>query len=137
MSEELDRRVAIEIMGEEEPPKQTVVFKHYGEAVVPQYRSENWISVRKYEHRYEPKWEPKAFSSSTEEALRAVDTYFAEWSANLRAEVPSIDPTPQLKMQYSPHHDKPYLATFSFWCGYGQTLAEAICRLLLALKESQ
>lgn len=132
---DLDRRIAIEIMGEEEPkalrPSQDEIDR--GMAVLSLHQislKRNWEAYCIYANGDIPEWHPMPFSSSLEEALRAVDKLLAELSEKTGRNL-------DLSMVYEPNTLEPFHTYCHFRHGYGNTLPEAICNLLLALKEKQ
>ncbi len=139
MSEELDRRIAVEVMGEPEPDKPELIEcrSEEGEVVGFSYSMDtpspggNWRMVQIYEHGDEPEWEPISFSSDLNQAMRAVDKYFLDRGAR----------GSRVLIEYRPAEG---VESWRAWLGdflgssrgaSGNTAAEAVCNLLLALKE--
>ena len=81
MSVELDRRIAVEVMGEPEPsaprmeagPWGDVVVDEKGAAVATPSPGGNWRVTSRYETGDVPEWVPLPFSTDFDTAMRAVD----------------------------------------------------------------
>lgn len=101
---ELDRRIAVEIMAIKEPLP-PLVFR------------------------------PPPYSTSYEHAMKALNTYQVEW----KKRNPARHGKPMWCFNYMPDAKKNKQHYVKFWDvgigAYGATLPEAICNLLLALKE--
>lgn len=124
MSEELDRRIAIEVMREPEPtyeiPEEAVLR---GTGVITSgYFSGggNWEALDLYPEG--ETWKPIRFSSNLEHAMKAVHELMGD--------------EPHLLMEYYRNiqtGELEYMAYDSMRYGHGPTLPIAICRLLLTL----
>lgn len=135
---ELDRRIAIEVMGEPEPsmPSKEVISDAYADAhdnLLHYSEGGNW-HLWYVGGRGKMGWVPNSFSTSLDLAMRAVDKYVEDTGLD------SI-PNDFLVMSYGlygPPADKLWQCHFSYpRTASGKTLPEAICRLLLALGEKE
>lgn len=125
MSEELDRRIAIEVMQEPEPtytiPEEAVLR---GSGVITSgYFSggDNWEALDLYPEG--ETWKPIRFSSNLELAMKAVRKWMGKEDPHLLMEYYRNVQTGELE----------YMAYDSMRYGHGPTLPIAICRLLLTL----
>lgn len=116
MNEELDRRIATEVMGEPEPP---ITWPKGFRPSYSQLRPNwGWLIT-------EQRWTPNRFSTDLDQVMRAVDKLYEEANGNM-----SLIPV-----------ELAYRAAFKSWYAMGlgvpmvegRTHAEAVCRLLLAL----
>lgn len=126
MSKELDRRIAETIFGEPEPPPPTLDMDTGEDSP-----GGVWSVAKAMPGFRAGVWQPESFSTNLDLAMRAVDKY--------RADVKGVYPDYEgaLYMEYLPGHDPAFEADMGNGYGEGQTLPEAICRLLLALVEME
>lgn len=128
MSEELDRRVAVEVMGEQFPiewPTSQGAFSEGGYWRVVCAEGKCW-------------WQPLPFSTDFDQAMRAVDTVLDE----LRSKYEDA----MLEIDYN-NYSEPYFTAFVRWLLFDQCydeckaedndLSTAICRALLAYVETR
>lgn len=140
MSEELDRRVAIEVMGEPEPePAKEIdvwgnlVYSDGGPIPVHnKSKGGNWRIARIYGRGDKPEWKPLPFSTFPDHAMRAVRHVLNEHKAEGAL----------LRIEHEPLRDEPAWFVNLNWphpakFARGQTPPEAICNLLLTLKEGE
>lgn len=124
MSEELDRRIAIEVMGHSVPEEWPVKPGSYSDDGNWWVKEEDGMCT----------WQPLPFSTNLEYAMTAVDKYFEGW----RQRNPNLNPS--IVMDYVPDLESPWRTAEELGkepYGFGHTLPEAICNLLLALKEEK
>ena len=129
--DELNRRVAIEVMGEPEPPpapgRYTPISDRTGALEIGDVRHEasiSWPKLRIYGH--EARWEPADFSGDMDLAIRAVDNVLER----------ERDKGEDVLIELGYDLD----AKWRVWIckggackdGLGDTAPEAICRALLA-----
>lgn len=147
LSNEIDRRIAIEIMGEPEPPPVTV--DRWGSLYLDGKKLKggilpwgspacspggNWTVREVYGEDYT--WRPMRFSSRLELAELALDKYFAEMHPH------DENHYPEMFMEYRYGEEDRYFVEIldgrhdaNENNSFAYTLPEAICKLLLALKE--
>lgn len=126
---DIDRRIAIEIFGEEEPKAGTWHENDDGIKACSFVVSESWSPCEiwdKYADFVGYRWEPDPFSSVLEEALRALDKYLID---------KGFDESAGFTSNYHRGMEPKWMAAREGVGMLGQTLPEAICNLLLALKE--
>jgi hypothetical protein len=132
MSEDLDTQIAELVMGEPEPdPWLSDVPGTYGNS------PENWVCTHRPMSEHMPlTWEPLPFSSDLDLAMRASETWMNKVHLDKQEE--------GLVMFYRRFDTPPFMVsvkdaygTVARCQGTGETLPEAICRLLLALVKEE
>lgn len=138
MSEELDRRVAIEVMGEAEPPMPDAeVIEEWRPAAHDRSylysEHSNW-SLRFdcwYDANFKAYWEPLPFSTHFNHALRAWETFRIDFKRRCGFSV-------ELVIRHDAEWEMPFVATTGYTSstrGAAQDLPESICNLVLACVE--
>lgn len=120
----MDRRIAVEVMGEEEPARPPNGF-----LPAPARLTENWLWAYP-----QMEWRPAPFSSNLDHAMRAWGHYCSVWKQRHR------DHPLELVIKHEAGWEEPFAAHtgyFMYPTRLGQTLPEAICNLLLALGEDR
>lgn len=133
MSEKLDRRIAVEVMGEQEPPTTELEYPGLLDRYlndVPTYsKGGNWQVHYLYENGDVFEWRPVPFSSDLDHAMRAYREYCKNQAKRPALLMEHYLHTGTGELEYSAYDATKY--------GYGRTLPEAICNLLLALVEKK
>ncbi len=89
----------------------------------------NWKIIRRYENKDRPEWWPIGFCYHLDLAQKAVDKFWESQWQEYNGE--SIPPTMLMEYFPRPSLDHSWMAYYDMKYGYGKTLPEAICRLLL------
>lgn len=130
MSEELDRRIAEGVFGELEPLPPTIE-QDTGE----QSAGGNWVIEKAMPGYRAGVWKPLSFSSSLDLATRAVDKFLLDifLTDSLWLSLSYYAPAKEWMADFAYMFNEPYLEEAGN--SLGSSAPEAICRLLLKLKE--